>query len=303
MSDRTLPELITDYLAGLARENSSAHTIRNYGADLDGWLAFLTPPGGSAPDVEALEVLTMREWLASLYDRDLETSTVRRKLAAVRSFLKWCERAGLVSKNVARLVRTPKMAQRLPQVPTAETTGNLIDAVPEKAAETERPHPERDLAILELLYGCGMRVSELVGLDLADIDFADRWLRVRGKGRKERQIPYGDRAATALTRYLESRSPAQSRVMAIFLNHRGTRLTDRGARDIVRFYADQVLQDKSIHPHTFRHAYATHLLAAGADLRAIQELLGHASLSTTQKYTQVALSDLMRVYDQCHPKA
>ena len=244
----------------------------------------------------------MSEWLAHLYEANLETSSIRRKLAAVRSFYTWIERAGIVSKNVARLVRTPKMQQRLPQVPTADATNVLIDAVPETAAETERPHPTRDLAIFELLYGCGVRVGELVGMNMADVDFADQWVLVRGKGKKERQVPYGGRAAAALAQYLEDRRPAPYET-AVFLNHRGKRLTDRGVRTIVRFYADQVLQDDSIHPHSFRHAYATHMLGAGADLRAIQDLLGHARLSTTQRYTQIALEDLMRVYDKCHPKA
>lgn len=297
-----LPVLIPAYLASLTRENASAHTVRNYGVDLFAWLAFLTPPDGEAPAIESLDVLTMREWLSSLYDGGIQAVSVRRKLAAVRSFLKWSERAGIVSKNVARLVRTPKIAQMLPQIPTAEKTNVLIDAIPAKAAETERPHAARDLAIFEFLYGCGIRVSELVGLNMADVDFADRWMRVRGKGRKERQVPFGDRAAAALDRYVAERRAAANEP-AVFVNHRGRRLSVRGARGIVRFYSDQVLGDSSIHPHTFRHAYATHLLAAGADLRAIQELLGHASLSTTQRYTSVALTDLMRVYDKCHPKA
>jgi integrase/recombinase XerC len=298
-----LPVLVGRYLADLTRENASAHTIRNYGVDLEAWVAFLTPRDGEPPPVEELDVLAMREWLGSLYDKELETSSVRRKLAAVRSFLKWAERQGLVHRNVARLVRTPKMVQRLPVVPSPETANHLLDSVPEKASEADRPHPARDLAIFELLYGCGLRVSELVGLNLPDVDFTERWMRIRGKGRKEREVPYGDRAAEALQRWLEARSPADSAEAAVFLNHHGRRLTDRSARRIVRFYSDQVLGDSSLHPHTFRHAYATHMLASGADLRAIQELLGHARLSTTQKYTQVALSDLMRVYDKCHPKA
>jgi integrase/recombinase XerC len=297
-----LPVLVDQYIASLARENASAHTIRNYGLDLREWLAFLTPRDGEPPPADAVDVLAMREWLAHLYEAGLETSSVRRKLAATRSFFTWMERRGIVMKNVARLVRTPKMIQKLPQVPTAEVTSNLIDAVPSKAAETERPHASRDLAIFEFLYGCGVRVSELAGINLSDIDFSEQWLVVRGKGRKERQVPYGGRAAAALARYLEDRKPVPYET-ALFLNHRGRRLSDRGVRAIVRFYADQVLQDASIHPHTFRHAYATHMLGAGADLRAIQELLGHARLSTTQRYTQIALEDLMRVYDKCHPKA
>jgi integrase/recombinase XerC len=200
-------------------------------------------------------------------------------------------------------VKTPRMPQNLPAVPTPETTNDLINAIPERASLTERPHPARDIAIFELLYGCGLRISELVGLSLPDVDLHERWLRVMGKGRKERDVPFGERALVALQRYLPERHAASSGETAIFLNHHGRRLTDRGVRSIVRFYSDQILQDKSIHPHTFRHAFATHMLASGADLRAIQELLGHARLSTTQKYTQVALSDLMRVYDKCHPKA
>jgi integrase/recombinase XerC len=176
----------------------------------------------------------------------------------------------------------------------------LVDGV--GTSQPERPFPARDRAIFELLYGCGVRVSELAGIDLGDIDRAERWLRVRGKGRKERQVPIPGKAAEALERYLSERpvAPGQS---ALFLNHRDGRLTGRGIRGIVKFYATLLSGDPSIHPHSFRHAYATHLLADGADLRAIQELLGHARLSTTQKYTQVSLTDLMAVYDSAHPKA
>jgi integrase/recombinase XerC len=171
------------------------------------------------------------------------------------------------------------------------------------ADKLERPFPTRDLAIFELLYGCGLRISELVGLNLEDFDFSERWVRVRGKGKKERQVPYAGKASDALDRYLELRKPATGGERAIFLNHRGGRLTDRGARGIVKFYARMITGDSSIHPHSLRHAYATHLLSDGADLRAIQELLGHARLSTTQKYTQVSVADLMAVYDKAHPKA
>jgi integrase/recombinase XerC len=185
-------------------------------------------------------------------------------------------------------------------VPTAEQTNTLVDGVGRD--EFERPHPERDVALFELLYGCGLRVSELVGLNLEDLDFRERWIRVRGKGRKERQVPYGEKAAASLEKYLGRRS-AQAGVRALLVNHRGGRLSDRGAREIVKFYASMISGDASLHPHSLRHAYATHLLADGADLRAIQELLGHARLATTQKYTQVSLTDLMAVYDKAHPKA
>jgi integrase/recombinase XerC len=166
----------------------------------------------------------------------------------------------------------------------------------------EKPFPERDLLIFELLYGCGLRISELCGLNLDDFDYTERWVRVRGKGRKERQVPFGSRAAAAIERYMALRKPGPGE-NALILNYQGTRLLVRGARGIVKFYARMLTGDSSIHPHSLRHAYATHLLSDGADLRSIQELLGHASLSTTQKYTQVSLMDLMAVYDKAHPKA
>jgi site-specific recombinase XerD len=170
-------------------------------------------------------------------------------------------------------------------------------------AALERPYPARDRAIFELLYGCGLRVSELVGLNLQDIDHAERWLRVRGKGRKERQVPFATKAAEALDRYLGERTGGGRADDAVFLNSRGGRLTARGVHGIVKTYGTLLAGDSSLHPHSFRHAYATHLLRDGADLRSIQELLGHARLSTTQKYAHVSLTDLMAVYDRTHPKA
>ena len=178
----------------------------------------------------------------------------------------------------------------------------LLDDV--AAGKLERPYPSRDRALLEILYGCGVRVSELAGLNLEDLDRGSQetWMRVRGKGKKERQVPLPGKAAAALERYIAER-PVVRDERAVFLNHRGHRLTVRGIHGIVKLYATVLCGDPSVHPHGFRHAYATHLLAGGADLRAIQELLGHARLSTTQKYTQVSLTDLMRVYDKAHPKA
>jgi integrase/recombinase XerC len=209
-------------------------------------------------------------------------------------------REGVVPLNVARLVRTPKAPQKLPEVMTAEQANVLLDGV--AAGKLERPFPARDRALFEMLYGCGIRVSELSGLNLEDIDRSDGWLRVRGKGKKERQVPLPGKAAESLERYLGER-PVVREERAVFLNHRNSRLTTRGISGIVKFYATYLAGDPSVHPHSFRHAYATHLLADGADLRAIQELLGHARLSTTQKYTQVSLTDLMAVYDKAHPKA
>ncbi len=294
-----LDNAIQSYLAELTRENESPHTLRNYEADLRDFQSYFTPPGEATPEPSVFNLPMMREWLASLYARNHQPATIRRKLASVRSLFRYLSREGVIVTDPARLMKLPKSPKTLPDVPNEETTNVIVDGdIPETI---ELPHPKRDLFLLELLYGCGLRISEAVGLDLQDVDRAERWVRVRGKGRKERQVPYGTKAAEALDNYLAER-PLSANSGAIFLNHHGGRLTDRGARSIVKFYARWTVGDDTIHPHTLRHAFATHLLSAGADLRAIQELLGHARLSTTQKYTQVSLTDLMKVYDNAHPK-
>jgi integrase/recombinase XerC len=289
------------YLDELRRENVSPHTLRNYESDLRQFLEYFRPPETEPPPPRDLDLLALREWMGHLYAQRLKAVSLRRKLAAVRSFFKFMLRRGEIAANPARLLRTPKAPASLPRVMTAEQTNNLVDQIP--AAAAERPYPARDLALFELLYGCGLRVSELTGLNLDDLDRSERWLRVRGKGKKERQTPYGSKAAAALDGYLAVRAPADIGERAVFLNHRGRRLTTRGVHGIVRFYGVKIMADDSLHPHSLRHAYATHLLSDGADLRSIQELLGHARLSTTQKYTQVSLTDLMAVYDRAHPKA
>lgn len=298
MSD--LASAIERYLGELGRQNASAHTIRNYASDLEQFLAYFSPPGEKPPVPAAIDATILREWLTSLYDRKLDPISIRRKLAAVRSFFQYLLREKSVPTNVARSLRTPKAPKRVPIVPTAEQTNALVDGVGED--KFERPHPERDVALFELLYGCGLRISELVGLNVDDFDLREHWIRVRGKGRKERQVPYGEKAAASLQKYLQLRT-AKPGERALLVNHNGGRLSDRGAREIVKFYARMISGDSSIHPHSLRHAFATHLLADGADLRAIQELLGHARLATTQKYTQVSHTDLMAVYDKAHPKA
>jgi len=295
-----LARQIERYREELARGGASPHTVAAYAADLRQFLEFLSPPEMEPPEPGAIDVLIIREWLAALYRMKLEAVSIRRKLAAVRGLFRFLLREGVVPLNVGRLVRTPKAPQKLPDVMTPEQVNTLIDGV--AAGKLERPFPARDRAIFELLYGCGVRVSELAGLNLEDVDRAERWLRVRGKGRKERQVPLPGQAAGALERYLAQR-PVAREERAVFLNHRDKRLTARGIRGIVKLYASFISGDPSIHPPSFRHAYATHLLADGADLRAIQELLGHARLSTTQKYTQVSLTGLMAVYDKAHPKA
>ena len=304
MSD--LAAHIKAYLEELERTNASAHTVRAYGSDLRQFLDYFTPPGEAAgagpPAAAEFDVLKLREWLAGLYDLQLDRISMRRKLAAVRSFFRYLVRQGILPVSPARLVLTPKAAKKLPVVMSAEQANALVDGINEE--QLQAAWPARDRAMLEFLYGCGLRAGELVGMNLDDIDFAERWIRVRGKGRKERQVPFGLRAAAALERYLGERTPrTQPRETAVFLNRRGRRLTTRGLQAIVKLYALLVAGDTSIHPHSFRHAYATHLLSDGADLRAVQELLGHARLSTTQRYTQLSLADLIAVYDRAHPKA
>jgi integrase/recombinase XerC len=293
----SLPKLVAAYIAELKRENSSEHTIRNYQSDLLEFAGYFQPE----PALSEWEATTIREWLGWLYQRGLAPVTIRRKLAAVRSLFAYLQREHRIDRNPAKLVRTPKMPKTLPPVMTPEQTNGLLDEV--AAGKLERPYPERDLAIFEMLYGCGVRVSELVGLELEDIDAAQGWIRVRGKGKKERQVPLVGGAAAALDRYLTQRNDPAPGERAVFLNARGRRLSDRSVRSIVKLYATALSGDSSVHPHSFRHAYATHLLADGADLRSIQELLGHSRLSTTQRYTQVALADLMATYDKAHPKA
>ena len=299
-----LADAIGRYLGELRRINASPHTIRNYAADFAQFVEYFSPRGAQPPSPGALTALELREWLGELYVRGLDVVSIRRKLAAVRSLFRFLSREGSIATNVARLVRTPKAPKRIPAVPTAEQTNTLVDGVAQSLTDDrfERPYPARDLLLFELLYGCGVRVSELVGLSLEDIDQREQWIRVRGKGSKERQVPYGSKASAALERYLPRRS-AKPGERAVFVNCRGTRLSDRAARNIVKFYAGMIAGDSSLHPHSFRHAYATHLLSDGADLRAIQELLGHAQLATTEKYTQVSLTDLMAVYDRAHPRA
>jgi integrase/recombinase XerC len=293
----SLPELVAAYIAELKRENSSEHTIRNYESDLMEFAEYFQP----APALGEWEKTDIREWLGWLYQRELAAVSIRRKLAAVRSFFGYLQREHLIDRNPAKLVRTPKMPKTLPAVMTPEQTNGLIDDV--AAGKLERPYPERDRAIFEMLYGCRVRVSELVGLDLDDVDAGQGWIRVRGKGKKERQVPLVGGAAAALARYLSERNAPAPDERAVFLNFRGRRLSARSVHGIVKLYARVLAGDSSVHPHSFRHAYATHLLADGADLRSIQELLGHSRLSTTQRYTQVALADLMAAYDKAHPKA
>ena len=275
----SLPELIVRFRQELERKNASPRTIRSYLSDLDEFARYFQLPNQPPIDAASLDLLLLREWLAHQHQRELSAVTIRRKLACLRMFFQYLVREHVVTANLARLVRLPKAPKHLPSVMSVELANQLLNGV---AANTlDRANPLRDLAMLEMLYGCGLRISELVGLNREDLDRKEQWARVRGKGRKERQVPLTALAASPLDRYLAHREPTPE--PALFLNHRGKRLTDRGVRGLVKMYATHLTGDSQIHPHSFRHAFATHLLSNGADLRAIQELLGHARLSTTQR--------------------
>ena len=308
------PAAAARYLEYLRVErNASVHTLRNYASDLEQFGRFLRERPDGAPAFDSLTHLDIRSWLGDLYAAQLKAPSISRKLAVVRSLFRFLAREGIVRDNPARLVNSPKLPQTLPVVPSAEEVNRLLDAMPAAAAKPalsagEAPYPARDRAILELLYGCGIRAGELVALDLTSVARSSGLVRVRGKGRKERLVPVGRKALAAIESYLAGRP--EFRVAgrspdprALFLNSRGGRLTARSVGRIVKRYALLLGHDTALHPHSFRHAFATHLLSDGADLRAIQELLGHASLSTTQKYTHTSIRQLMEVYDKAHPKA
>ena len=291
------------FLAGLKRANASEHTVRNYAVDLVQLTDYFTVPGQSAPTVEALDTLALREWFGGLYRLNLSVVTIRRKLATVRSFFKFLMRERLLVVNPSRPLRTPKIPKRLPKVISEEQASQLIDGV---GADTlDRPSPKRDLAIFEILYGCGLRVSELCAMNLEDIDRGERWVRVRGKGKKERQVPIGAPALAAIELYWKLLPIRPASHEPVFL--RSKKKTDpilpRRLQSRLKRYLEIAGLDPHLTPHKLRHSYATHLLDAGADLRSVQELLGHAHLVTTQVYTHVTTERLKKAYDEAHPRA
>lgn len=321
-SGRSMNDVIERFIGYLQYEkNASPRTIEEYRRDVTQFRDFLTPPGEKTLPLHEIDHKVIREFVSSLYDRNLERSSIARKLAALRTFFKFCMRERLTKQNPARLVNSPRLPKRVPRVLSAEEMNAFLDnlASPpsrhtgskkesQKQRENEKLLLKRDRAILELLYGSGLRVSELVGLDVINIDTAAQMLRVLGKGRKERIVPYGDKAKQALENYGPVREEILARSSdpnheAVFLNQRGRRLTTNAVRHLLKKYARLSNVDWNLHPHSLRHAFATHLLADGADLRAIQELLGHASLSTTQRYTQATVEQLMAIYDKSHPHA
>ena len=274
----------------------SVHTSAAYGSDLAQLLTFAVTEKGEDVSADDVDHLLLRRYLAAL-SKDTKKSSIGRKLAAIRSFFRFLVRRGIMARNPAELIATPKKEQRLPFHLDIDQTTTLMEAPGE-----EQKYALRDRALLELLYSSGLRVSELTGLNIGELDLATGMVRVTGKGGKERIVPVGSRALEAVSAYLEQRED-ESRSGALFLNTRGERINRRSVARVVDTHVMRIAAFKRISPHTLRHTFATHMLEGGADLRAIQELLGHASLSTTQKYTHVSIDRLMEVYDKSHPKA
>lgn len=270
----------------------SAHTIRAYSNDLKEFHSF------SDKKPEDIDNLEIRSFLASLHYRKLKKSSISRKLATIRSFYKYLHKEGYVKTNPAKLVSSPRLPKPLPKFLTIDETFSLMNA-----PQGDTFKATRDKSVIELLYSSGLRVSELTSLDISDLDIKESLVRVKGKGKKERITPVGSNAMTAIKNYLPERISLKKKSQALFLNNRGGRLTQRSVRRILLEYCRIAGLKGYPSPHTLRHTFATHLLHGGADLRAIQELLGHSSLSTTQRYTHVDIAHLAEVYDKAHPMA
>lgn len=289
---------VADFLRHLRERNASPHTIKAYAGDLENFAAYAGPRNW-----KQIDHIAIRGFLSHLYEKGLSKTSVARSLAAVRSLYRWLAREGVVEQNPAKLVATPKLPKKLPRVPTIEEMNSVLDGqMPETAA-----FPERDRLMLELLYGCGIRNSELTGINLDDIRLSAEAILIRGKGKKERYVPFGDAVKNAFTGYLRARqallAERRKNTAALLINRRGGRLTTRSVGRIIKQIAVAKGLSPDVHPHTLRHAFGTHLLEEGADLRAIQELLGHERLATTQRYTQLSMKHVLEVYDQTHPRA
>ena len=305
-----LDDLLAQFLDHLRYErNVSIHTLRNYESDLQQFLDHLAPADQKGrreePNFRQIDHITIREWLSTLHSDHKKKTSIARKLAALRTFFQFLVREGLLESNPAKLVATPRKEKKLPIHLSIEDAIRFIET-----PDTNTDFGKRDRAILELLYATGVRVSELVQLNLRDVDFKNKLLRVFGKRAKERIVPFGDPAARALGEYLSVRNqfllnaPAAARdAQPLILNYQGTRMTTRSVGRLVEKYIRMCAGIHDISPHALRHSFATHLLDSGADLRDIQELLGHARLSTTQIYTHVSMEKLIEVYDKAHPKA
>jgi integrase/recombinase XerC len=298
-NDRTRAEkAIEKFLQSLRQRNASVHTIKAYTGDLENFAGYI-----GTRTWQSIDHLTIRGFLSHLYEKGLGKTSVARSLAAVRSFYRWLAQEGIVEQNPAALVSTPKLPKKLPRVPTIEEMNSVLDGqMPELAA-----FPERDRIMFELLYGCGIRNSELIGVNLDDIRLSSEAILIRGKGKKERYVPFGDSVRVALAAYLPVRqqllAERKKSTAALLINRRGGRLTTRSVGRIIKKIAVAKGLSPDVHPHTQRHAFGTHMLEEGADLRSIQEMLGHERLSTTQRYTQLSMKHVLEVYDQTHPRA
>jgi integrase/recombinase XerC len=298
-NDRTRAEkAIEKFLQSLRQRNASVHTIKAYTGDLENFAGYI-----GTRTWQSIDHLTIRGFLSRLYEKGLGKTSVARSLAAVRSFYRWLAQEGIVEQNPAALVSTPKLPKKLPRVPTIEEMNSVLDGqMPELAA-----FPERDRIMFELLYGCGIRNSELIGVNLDDIRLSSEAILIRGKGKKERYVPFGDSVRVALAAYLPVRqqllAERKKSTAALLINRRGGRLTTRSVGRIIKKIAVAKGLSPDVHPHTLRHAFGTHMLEEGADLRSIQEMLGHERLSTTQRYTQLSMKHVLEVYDQTHPRA
>jgi len=296
---RTIVEkAVADFLRHLQEKNSSPHTIKAYTGDLANFSAY-----AGSRNWKQIDHIVIRGFLSQLYEKGLSKTSVARALAALRSLYRWLAQEGEVDQNPAKLVATPKLPKKLPRVPTIEEMNFVLDGnMPETAA-----FAERDRLMLELLYGCGIRNSELTGINLDDIRLSAEAILIRGKGKKERYVPFGDSVKTALPAYLQARqtllSETRKNSNALLINQRGGRLTTRSVGRIIKKIAVAKGLSPDVHPHTLRHAFGTHMLEEGADLRAIQELLGHERLATTQRYTQLSMKHVLQVYDRTHPRA
>jgi integrase/recombinase XerC len=287
------------FLRALKERNASPHTVKAYCTDLLEFVKFVGPE-----ELKAVDHILIRAYMGQLYERGLSKTSVARALSSIRSWFKWLGREHRIESNPALLVNSPKLPKHLPRVPTIEEMNSVLDAaMPEEAA-----FAERDKLILELLYGCGIRNSELTGIDMDDLHQRQGVILVRGKGKKERLLPFGESVLLALREYLPRRTEQlgarrHTGERALLINLRGSRLTTRSVGRIVKAIAVAGGLPSEVHPHTLRHAFGTHMLEEGADLRAIQELLGHARLSTTQRYTQLTTKQVLEVYDNTHPRA
>jgi tyrosine recombinase XerC len=286
------------FLAFLRHEkNASPHTISSYRIDLAQFVDYLE---AKKIRLNGVDNIALRGFLVELYQRRLSKSSAARKLAAIRSFFEFCLRKKWIENNPAKAVSTPRLEQHVPAFLSEEEMIRLLAVPP-----TDDALGLRDKAVLELFYATGIRVSELVGINLEDLSLEDKMIRVRGKGKKERMVPFGRKAAESLGAYLSVRStlPLNLGETAFFLNYRGTRISPRSVQRFVHKYFQQVALRRNISPHALRHSFATHLLNRGADLRVIQEFLGHESLATTQKYTHLDIAHLLDVYRKSHPRA